>query len=70
MFSAIWGICRRAFLTSLRVVCVDGGEGLEADSRESGATGSSLGASCISRGVALHRVEGPGAPNSLSYVVN
>ena len=39
-------------------VCVDGAEGLEADSRESGAKRLSLGASCISGGVPLRRVEG------------
>jgi len=70
MLSAIQGISRRTFRTSWSFVCIDGAEGLEADSRESGANGLSLVVSCISRGVALCRVERPGAPNSSSYVVN
>ena len=49
---------------------MDGAEGPEADSRESGATGLELTTSSISRGVVFRRVEGPGAPGSPSYVIN
>ena len=69
MYSAIQGISCRSFRTSWSFACVDGAEGPEADSLESGANGSEL-ATSISLGAALRRVEGPGDPGSSSYVVN
>ena len=70
MYSAREGISISAFRTFWSLVCVDGAEGPEADSRESGATGLELTTSSISRGVVFRRVEGPGAPGSPSYVIN
>ena len=53
---------------------MDGAEGSEGDSRESGATGLELTTSSISRVVVFCRVEGPGAlgsrpTSSISYCV-
>ena len=49
---------------------MDGTEGPEADSRESGATGLELTTSSISRGVVFRRVKGPRDTSFPSYVIN